>query len=195
MCVFQQTLNMDNTYILKVVAGDAQAFAFLVDKYKDMCFAAAFRIVKNREVAEDIVQDAFLSAYKNLKNFKGESKFSTWLYKIVVNESLTKVRRTKFMREKAHDIVGGFNEHDLNESLALLKQKEQVLYIENTLQQMIDREALVMQLYYLDELSLKEIAEVLKLKPDHIKVILHRARKNFYALLNEQLKHELSSIL
>ncbi len=117
---------MDNTYISKVVAGDTNAFAFLVDKYKDMCFAAAYRIVKSREVAEDIVQDAFLNAYKNLKNFKGESKFSTWMYKIVVNESLTKIRRTKFMREKAHEITGDFNELELNESLALMKQKEQL---------------------------------------------------------------------
>ena len=72
----------DENYIEKILHGDSNAFAFLIDKYKDMVFTLAIKMVKNREVAEEVAQDAFLKAYKYLPKFKGDAKFSTWLYKI-----------------------------------------------------------------------------------------------------------------
>jgi RNA polymerase sigma-70 factor (ECF subfamily) len=68
----------DQFYIEKVLKGDANAFAFLVDSYQKMIFTLAFKMTKNREEAEEICQDAFLKAYQNLNKFQGDSKFSTW---------------------------------------------------------------------------------------------------------------------
>ena len=82
----------DRYYISKVLEGDMQAFSYLVDKYKDMVFTLAFRILKNRENAEEVAQDSFVKVYQNLKKFKSKSKFSTWLYRIVYNTAISRVR-------------------------------------------------------------------------------------------------------
>ncbi|PQJ73868.1 RNA polymerase sigma factor, partial [Polaribacter gangjinensis] len=69
----------DQYYIQKVLQGDANAFAYLIDAYKNMVFTLALKMTKNREEAEEICQDTFIKAYQNLSKFQGDSKFSTWL--------------------------------------------------------------------------------------------------------------------
>lgn len=86
---------MDSLYLQKIIAGDISKFSYFIEKYKDMAFSIAFRIINNREDAEEIVQDSFLKAFKSLKKFRQDSKFSTWFYRIVVNHSLSKLKREK----------------------------------------------------------------------------------------------------
>ena len=88
-------LTNDQYYIQKVLQGDANAFAYLVDTYKDMIFTLAFKMTKNREEAEEISQDTFIKAYQNLNKFQGDSKFSTWLYSIAYNASLDAIKKNK----------------------------------------------------------------------------------------------------
>ena len=76
---------MDESYIQKVLNGDIKSFRYFVDKYKHLLFSTSMRIIKDEQIAEEAVQDAFLKAFQGLNGFKGKSKFSTWLYKIVVN--------------------------------------------------------------------------------------------------------------
>ena len=78
----------DKIYINKVLEGDRNAFAYLVDKYKTMVYSLALRLVKDREEAEEISQDAFIKAYQSLASFKGKAKFSSWLYRIVYNTAI-----------------------------------------------------------------------------------------------------------
>ena len=89
------TNNKDQLYITKVINGDTNAFAYLVDNYKNMVFSLAFKMTKNREEAEEISQDTFIKAYKNLPKFKGDSKFSTWLYRIAYHTSLDNIKKNK----------------------------------------------------------------------------------------------------
>ena len=86
---------MDKLYIDKVLAGDLYAFNYFLKTYKDMAYSVAISIVKQEHLAEEIVQDAFMICYQSLKNFKGESKFSTWLYRIVVNCAFGTLRKMK----------------------------------------------------------------------------------------------------
>ncbi|MEP7169111.1 MAG: sigma-70 family RNA polymerase sigma factor, partial [Bacteroidota bacterium] len=79
----------DNFYIDKILKGDDASFESLVNKHKTMAYNIAFRILKSREDAEEIAQDSFLKAYHSLKEFKRESKFSTWLYRIIYNNSIS----------------------------------------------------------------------------------------------------------
>lgn len=184
---------MDHTYISRVLAGDVNEFQYLVDKYKDVMLAAAFRICKNQTAAEDVLQESFLKAYKNLKSFRGDAKFSTWLYKIVVNEALQKQRKQdKHQPEISEgEIEGG----DINSSLDSLKIDEQSKYIDFAMKKLNSREALVLQLFYLDELSLKEVADIMEVKSEHVKVLLYRARKQFYNVLSLELRHEIKSLI
>jgi len=86
---------MELLYIKQIMSGDVSRFAYFVDAYKDMAFTIAFRIVNNREDAEEVVQDAFVKAYTSLHTFRQDAKFSTWLCKIVVNTAISKTRKKK----------------------------------------------------------------------------------------------------
>jgi RNA polymerase sigma factor (sigma-70 family) len=71
----------DQYYINKIIEGDSNVFAVLVDQYKDLVFSLALKMLKNREEAEEVAQDTFVKVFKSLNKFKGDSKFSTWIYK------------------------------------------------------------------------------------------------------------------
>jgi RNA polymerase sigma factor (sigma-70 family) len=185
---------MDIQYIQQVKAGHTNAFRYLVEKYQDRALAAAFSVVKDHETAEDIVQESFLKAYKNLDAFRGDALFSTWFLRIVVNEALTFIQRKKLESNYAMEIAE-IIEPEINTSLQSLKEEEQRRFIDLAMQQLAPREALVLQLFYIDDLSLNEMEEVINLNADHIKVLLHRARKQFFSILQHELKHELSSLL
>ncbi len=180
----------DQFYIQKVIEGNAESFRFLIDRYKDKAFSVAYSVLHNQTVAEDAVQEAFIKAFNKIDTFRGDATFSTWLMRIVVNESIKELRRKK-MEIEGHKQIVNVDEHGVNSSIKLLKKQEQKIFIEKTLKKMPQREALVLQLFYIDDLSLKEMEEILDIKYDHIKVLLFRARKRFYGLLKDELKHEL----
>ncbi|MEX0290363.1 MAG: RNA polymerase sigma factor, partial [Flavobacteriaceae bacterium] len=87
--------NQDQHYIDRALSGDTRAFEVLIENYKHMVFTLALKMVKNREDAEEVAQDAFIKAYSALSTFKGDSKFSTWLYKIVYYRSLDYLKKNK----------------------------------------------------------------------------------------------------
>jgi len=83
----------DKFYIEKVLKGDTTAYADIVNKHKEMVFTIAVKILRNREDAEEIAQDAFVKAFQALPGFKGEARFSTWLYRIVYNAAISQSRK------------------------------------------------------------------------------------------------------
>src|SRR6478672_133980 len=86
---------MESFYISQVLDGEISAFTYFVDTYKAMAFAIAYRITGNKEDGEEVVQDAFVKAYRSLKKFRQDSKFSTWFFRIVVNVALTRVKKNE----------------------------------------------------------------------------------------------------
>lgn len=184
----------DQFYIQKVIEGDSESFRFLVERYRDKAFSVAFSVLRNQVFTEDVVQESFIRAYRKIETFRGDAAFSTWLMRIVVNEAI-KVLRKKKKEIEGHKELANVNEPQLNNSIKLMQKREQRIYIDKAMKQMPQREALVLQLYYLEDLSLKEMEEVMALKADHIKVLLYRARKRFYTLLEQELKHELTAII
>ena len=85
----------DAELVTMAQGGDTRAFDELVTRYDDKVYRLAYKIVRNEEDASDVLQDAFLSAFKGLKNFKAESTFSTWLYRVTTNAALMKVRKRR----------------------------------------------------------------------------------------------------
>src|SRR5688572_20938499 len=85
----------DNEVLSRVLQGDQQAYAEIVKRYQSFVFTIALRYTPNREDAEEIAQDCFVKAYRSLSDFRGESKFSTWLYTIVTTTCLTFLRKKK----------------------------------------------------------------------------------------------------
>ena len=97
----------DNEVISKVLGGDYNAYADLVTRYQAYVFTLVLRMIKSREDAEEVAQDVFIKAYRSLADFRGESKFSTWLYTIANTTSIT------FLRKKKLDVHSLDNEKDL----------------------------------------------------------------------------------
>lgn len=186
---------MDSEHILKVLNGDANAFRYFIEKYRDMAYSLAISIVKNGPIAEEVTQDAFLKAYKSLGNFEQRSKFSTWLYKIVTNEGLKRLRKKEFKYAEDISELNHVDYAEINDSVTELTEQEQKYYINKGLEKLLPNDSLVLRLFYLDEMNLKEVIEITGFSNTNIKTILHRARKRFYSVLKEELQHEIRSIL
>jgi RNA polymerase sigma-70 factor (ECF subfamily) len=186
---------MDSIYIRKVLDGDAHAFRYFIDQYRDMAYSLALSIVKNVSLAEEVTQDAFLKAYKALPNFEQRSRFSTWLYKIVTNEALKKIKKKHLDYTLDIDEINDADCAGINESVGELAGQDQKYYINMVLDKLAPNDSLILRLFYLNENTLKEIMEITGFSETNIKTILHRARKRFYKALKEELKHEIKSIL
>ncbi len=187
---------MDDIYLRLVLEGDISKFSWFVDKYKGMAFSIAYRVVHNREDAEEVVQDSFLKAFRSLDKFKRGSKFSTWFYRIVVNTALTRVRTTKPKTDPFDDNEGGDAIVERVEAayrnLDLFEQKE---LINAALDELAMEDRLVLTLYYLNENTIEEIAEITGVARENLKMRLHRARGRLYAALSRNLKSEMKWVL
>ncbi len=181
---------MELFYIRQIIEGDISRFSFFVETYKDMSFAIAYRITDNREDAEEVVQDSFVKAYRSLHQFRQDSRFSTWLFRIVVNVALSKVKKNK--KNIVSDIDLAMLPDDLIESVEATYKEfthaEQKKIINRALDEMEREDRLLLTLYYLNENSIDEINSITAIRADNIKMKLHRARKKMYSRLHKILQ-------
>ena len=186
--------NNDDYYIKKVLAGDTSSFGILVERYQNMVYALSLKMLKHREEAEEVAQDSFVKAFKNIKKFKGDSKFSTWMYRIAYNTCLDRIKgNTKYNSNVE------INEITSNEIIAVehifegIEREERKMIIQNCLDQLPEDERIIVHLFYFEEQSLKEIREILNLSESNIKVKLHRARKKLFTIFKNSVEHEIYS--
>jgi len=183
----------DIFYIEKIKSGQTNHFSYIVEKYKDIVFSIALKVLRNREDAEEMAQESFIKAYKSLHTFKGTAKFSTWLYRITYNNCISEVRKKKQHFVSTNDIEIKDDAEELN--LDGIPSENRAKYIKIALQKLPEDDYTLVLLYYFEEQSIEEISKVTKLSASNTKVKLHRARKKLYSILNEMLKEELYTIL
>ena len=186
------TTNNDQLYITRTLAGDTNAFAMLVERYKDLVFTLALRMLKHREEAEEVAQDTFIKAFKSLKKFKGDSKFSTWIYRVAYNTCLDRIKKNK--RTQHVDAIDEFTENKvktIDNALYNLEVKERREALHNCIKLLPADDSAILNLFYFEELSLEEISEIVGLNANHIKVKLHRSRKKLMTILKEHLEPEI----
>lgn len=171
---------MNETIIEKAVRGDADALKMLVNNHKDMAFNLALSMVKNRELAKDITQDSFLKVLENLHKFRNASRFSTWLYRIVYNQSLQAIKAENAFHRAGEEILTSHPSDDVQPG----ERDYDPLY--RSIQQLDEKERSIIALFYLAEKSLKEIRWITGIKIATIKVTLHRARKKLYHKLKPE---------
>ena len=185
------TINNDQPTIDDVLKGNTNAFSILVDKYKGMVFTLALKIVKSREEAEEISQDTFIKAFKNLSKFNGDSKFSTWLYKIGYRTSLDYLKRNteKYNTSTIDEVT--INKIKSTESiLEGIERKERAAIINKCMLELPEEERSILWFFYFKELSLKEIIEITDLSEANVKVKLHRARKRLLTIVEQKVEPE-----
>ncbi|OLY92825.1 RNA polymerase sigma-70 factor, ECF subfamily [Cnuella takakiae] len=173
-----QAERSDIEIIEQVLSGDHAAYAVLVNRYQSYVFTIALRYVKGREDAEEVAQDIFVKAYRALADFKGGSKFSTWLYTIATTTCITFLRKKKLEtysldNEKVFAVADNF---DGGMNANQIEQKSKVNMVNRAIQLLSPDDAQVITLFYKGEQSLEEIAQIMGKEPNTVKVQLHRAR-------------------
>lgn len=184
--------NQDQLNIAAILRGDTNAFAVLVDRYKHMVFTLAMKILKNHEEAEEVSQDVFLKAYQQLATFKGESKFSTWLYKIAYNRSLDYLKKQgRSLQTHTIDAINEYHLEDIGNVLDEMEATDRKKSVKEAIGKLPEEDAVIITLHYFEEMSLKEIAVVLGQDPNTLKVRLFRSRKRLAELLKLMLEPDI----
>ena len=184
----------DQHYINQIIEGNTNAFSVLVNQYKDLVFTLAYKMLKNKEEAEEVSQDTFIKIFNSLNKFKGESKFSTWIYKITYNTCLDKLKKIK--KENNVVYIEDFKEHQVNAIQNIIEsiyEKERNQKIQEYLQLLPSEEEFLLTLYYFDDQSIEEIAKVIDCNANNVKIKLYRTRKKLASILKEQLEPEILS--
>src|SRR4051812_27951837 len=186
----------DNEIISRVLQGDQQIFAELVNRYRHFVFTIALRYTTNREDAEEIAQDVFVKAYRSLADFRHDSKFSTWLYTVTANTSITFLRKKKIIthsldNEKVFELAN--NASAINGKEAEYKSKAALM--NRAIGLLNADDATIITLFYKGEQSLEEIGKIMGVTPNTAKVKLHRARQRLKEKLETHFTNELKNVI
>ncbi|MCH7785412.1 MAG: RNA polymerase sigma factor [Bacteroidetes bacterium] len=174
----------DQYYISKTLKGDSRAYSFLVEKYQNFVYTIVIRMVKVKEEAEEVSQDTFIKAFQSLSSYRGESKFSTWLYSIAYRKALDRIRKNnKINTSELIEEITESNFESIENALHYIQEQERNEIIKKCILQLKEQEAAIITFYYYEDLTVKEIAKITQLTEDNIKVKLHRSRKKLFSLL------------
>jgi RNA polymerase sigma factor (sigma-70 family) len=182
--------------ISRILKGDQSAFSLLVEKYQNYVFTLVLRFTENREDAEEIAQDVFVKAYRSLADFRGDSKFSTWLFTIARTTCLS------FLRKKKLDTISLDNERtglqvenkESGFSANGIEQKSRHAMLSRAISMLSPDDAQVLNLFYKGDQTLEEIGKIMRLDPNTVKVKLHRARHRLKDKMEKYFSHEVREI-
>lgn len=181
----------DTYYINQILRGNVNAFSYLVEKHKRMAYTLALKLVQIPEDAEEIAQDGFVKAYQSLNQFKGESKFSTWLYKIIYHAAITRLRKKQMEIISIDDNQNrNFDVCETDHFLNQLTIEEQNNSVRIAIDRLPDEDRALITLYYLNECSVKEITTITSDSESNVKIKLFRARKKLWDLLKYRFKDQ-----
>jgi RNA polymerase sigma factor (sigma-70 family) len=174
----------DQFYIKKVLAGDSSAFAVLVDRHKNDVFNICVKLLRNKEEAEEVAQDTFLKVFEKLNTFKEEAKFSTWLYRIAFNTSISQQRKSnaKQLDTNAY-YIEMYSEDELIDQFNIETIEERERKLKLAISKLNGEQQLLLQLYYDKDISVIEVAKITKLSQSNVKVKIHRARQKLFQLM------------
>jgi len=166
----------DQEIIDSVRKGNSFDYSILVDRYKNKAFSMLRRMLKNEFEAEEVLQDCFLKAYKSLHNFKGKSKFSTWFYRIVYNTALTRLslqkRKTESEMTSVEEHFNLESEHSSDE----IEKTDVNNLLQKTISKLPEKHSAIITMFYLNEMTIGEISEVMGISMSNVKVMLYRSR-------------------
>lgn len=177
--------NEETKYIARIVGGETECFSIFLDRYSRPLYSLIVQMVGCPEDAEELVQDAFLKAFRNLGSYKGECLFSTWLYRIAYNVAISATRKKKqelfYIDENT---INNVPDEKTDDILCPTDDEERTAKLVWAIEQLTPEEKALITLFYYEEKSIEELGDVLKLSVSNVKVKLHRTRKKIYLLMN-----------
>jgi RNA polymerase sigma-70 factor (ECF subfamily) len=191
-------IDSDRDIIDAVRNGNSRRYSVLVDRHKDRAMTLAVRLVGERSEAEELVQDAFLRAFRSLDTFRGEAKFSTWFYRILYNVCMTRVRRRHVLpvQDLPGDAASGGGEWadagpDVQERLETDEVREMLL---EEMLRLPEAFRVALTLFYVQELKYEEMTVVLQVPLGTVKTNLSRGRTLLREKILERMKDEVRSL-
>lgn len=182
----------DQELIKQLKEGNESAFKIIVEKWQDMVFNTCMGLVQDANDAEDVAQEVFIQVYESVEQFKGESKFSTWLYRIAVTKSLDHLRKKKRKKRFAFlQSLFGVNEEEVIQDPEFhhpgvkLENKEQAAVLFKAISKLPDNQKAAFTLHKLEGLSYQEVAEALSTTVSSVESLMHRARGNLRKILTD----------
>ncbi len=168
---------MDDVYLQKVLDGHVEEFRYFIRTYQDFAYSIALSIVKQEVFAQEVVQSSFINAFTSLGKFDKRSKFSSWLYKIVINCAYKYLQRNKLLVDEK-DSESVIPVEIIDETIEQADLEEKQFIVNQALQRVSADSALALTLFYMQEYSIKEVCELTGWTESKTKVTLHRARHN-----------------
>ncbi|MDD4968958.1 MAG: RNA polymerase sigma factor [Paludibacter sp.] len=179
--------NLDElSYIKRILEGDTNLFSVFLERYSRSIHSLIVRIIPSNEDAEELTQDTFLKAFRKLDTFKGECSFSTWLFRIAYNTAISATRKKKYIFPVIDDSM---LENVSDETMDLVfgddEDENRLQLLEEAIAKLNVEEKTLITLYYSENKSIAEIAGMMELTTDNVKVKLFRVRKKLYVLMNK----------
>ena len=184
----------DQLLIAQLKEGSTHAFGIVVEEFKGVVYNTSLGIVQNQEDAEDISQEVFAEVYQSIKNFKGESKLSTWIYRIAISKSLEHLRRKNRKKRFAfvQSLFGTESVTPINEVPHFyhpgvqLENKERAAVLFEAIEQLPANQKAAFILHKIEGVSYNEIAEVMKISLSSVESLQFRAKQNLQKLLDRK---------
>lgn len=177
----------DAYYIKRVLAGETDCFACLVDRYGRAVFSLIVKIIGSREDAEELCQDVFVKVFRSLSSFKGNSSFSTWAYRIAYNTAIsqTRYRKTEFLSIEEEQIAN-VSEEEVAEVFGRSGNEEMLIRLDEAMEKLSHEERALILLFYMQEKTVEDVAVISGLSASNVKTRLHRIRKKLFVLLKNE---------
>jgi RNA polymerase sigma factor (sigma-70 family) len=184
----------DLTVIQSVLQGRQSDYAILVSRYQQYVYTLVLRYVQQRELAEELAQDVFVKAYANLASFRGESKFSTWLYTIVHTTCLShlrKINNTPVLLEE-EKMINLLDAQQQETPWTRIEQNSRKATLNQAIGQLPETDGQVLTLFYMASQSVEEISNITGMTTTNVKVRLFRARQKLKEIIDSKYKHNLT---
>lgn len=175
--------------------GEEPAFKYLVHTYQDRVYNTAMGILQNAEDAEDVAQEVFIKVFRSIHNFKGDSKLSTWIYRIATTGALDVLRSRKSKKRFGiiQRLFGESNEPefelpDFNHPGVSLDRKENAAKLFKAISELPENQRIAFTLHKLEDLSYQEVSEVMNTSVPAVESLMHRAKQNLRKILEKQVE-------
>lgn len=179
-------MNLPDTLVEKAQAGDGEAFRQIYGQYKGMVAHLAYNITGSQQDLEDIIQETFLQVHRSIRSFQGESKFSTWLYRLTINVAMQYVRqqrKTAGVKQSIDDLKNLSDDGASPEESASTTERRQILM--NALSKISPKKRIVFVLHEIQGIEAKEVAKILRIPTLTVRTRLFYARRAIYRMLME----------
>ncbi|MEM7087177.1 MAG: sigma-70 family RNA polymerase sigma factor [Bacteroidota bacterium] len=170
------------------------SYKMLVEKYERQVFSVCYKIVKTREDAEEVAQDVFVVGFRELEKLKERNKFPNWILRIAYSKSVDWVRKKRIVTTEIDKVSDHFIKNENTPVSNAIHQNRKEI-IEQAIHRLAPVEAVVITLFYIQDLPVKEIAEITSLSIDNVKVKLFRARIALKAIISNLVKTDLQDFI